>query len=122
MALKAGESGENSTLLHEFESHLNRVMQSIEKSEARKKDKPGIDGSAAHEAVDPSKVSPIISDLLDLMESDLVEARRRMEDLAGHLAKSKFSPQFKTLEKQMDNFDIPAASDTLQKLGKEMQE
>ena len=54
------------------------------------------------------------------MESDLVEARSRLEDLAEHLANSKLGEQFKTLENQMDIFDIPAALDTLKAIADEL--
>ena len=43
------------------------------------------------------------------MESDLVEALSRLEDLAEHLANSTLGETFKLLENQMNNFDIPAA-------------
>jgi HPt (histidine-containing phosphotransfer) domain-containing protein len=119
-ALKNAGTGELSTLLHEFDSQLNQVMQSIEKSVAGKKEKPGNRESSTRVAVDPSAVGPIISDLLELMEIDLVEARSRMADLGGHLANSKLGQHHQLLEKQMDNFDIPAASDTLKALAKEL--
>jgi hypothetical protein len=93
-------------------------MRSIEKSQAGKKEKT--DTVVNEKAVDPSIVGPIIADLLDLLESDLVEARRRMEDLAGHLTNSKFGQPFNMLEKQMDNFDLPAASDTLKAIAEEL--
>jgi hypothetical protein len=54
------------------------------------------------------------------MESDLVEALRCLQDLAEHLANSKLGEQFRLLENQMDNFDIPAASDTLKAIAKEL--
>ena len=47
------------------------------------------------------------------METDLVEAIHRLQDLAGHLANSIFGEKFNTLENQMDMFDLPAALDTL---------
>ena len=50
----------------------------------------------------------------------MVEALRRLQDLAEHLANSKFGEQFRLLENQMDNFDIPAASDTLKAIAKEL--
>ena len=112
--LKTGETGRLSRLLHEFTSHLNQVMQSIEKSAAGKKEQVGNGESTGQDPVDRSIVGPIISDLADLLETDLVEARRRLEDLAEHLANSKLGEQFKMLENQMDIFDIPAASDTLE--------
>jgi HPt (histidine-containing phosphotransfer) domain-containing protein len=118
--LKIGETGGLSALLHEFGSHLNRVMQSIEKLEAGKKEKVGNGEGSGQDLIDHSKVGPIISDLFDLMETDLVEARRRLEDLAGHLTNSKLGEQFKMLENQMDIFDIPDALDTLKAIANEL--
>jgi PAS domain S-box-containing protein len=119
-ALKTGETNELSALLHEFASHLNQVMQSIEKSEAGKIEKIGNGESSGQDPVDNAVVGPVIEELIDLMESDLVEARSRLEDLAEHLANSKLGEQFKTLENQMDIFDIPAALDTLKAIADEL--
>jgi len=55
----------------------------------------------------------MIEEIIELMDTDLVQAKHRLQDLAGHLANSIFFEQFKTLENQMDMFDIPAALDTL---------
>ena len=118
--LKTGETGGLSALLHEFASHLNQVMQSIEKSEAGKKEKFGNGESTGQDPVDNAVVGPIIKELFDLMESDLVEARKRLEDLAGYLAKSKLGEQFKMLENQMDIFDIPDALKTLKAIAIEL--
>jgi CheY-like chemotaxis protein len=118
--LKTGETGGLSSLLHEFASHLNQVMHSIEKSEAGKKVKIENGKNSGQDPVDHSIVGPIISDLFDLMETDLVEARRRLEDLAEHLANSKLGEQFKVLENQMDTFDIPDALDTLKAIANEL--
>ena len=87
---------------------------------AGKKEKPGNGENSTRVAVDPSAVGPIISDLLELMEIDLVEARSRMADLGGHLANSKLGQHHQLLEKQMDNFYIPAATDTLKAIVKEL--
>jgi predicted transcriptional regulator len=76
--------------------------------------------NSGQDPVDHSIVGPIISDLFDLLETDLVEARRRSEDLAEHLANSKLGEQFKMLENQMDIFDIPEALDTLKAIADEL--
>ena len=116
--LKTGETAGLSALLHEFESHLNQVMHAIEKSQPAKNEQVDIHARSGQNPIDHAVVHPIIRDLHDLLESDLVEALRRLEDLAGHLANSKLGEQFKLLENQMDNFDIPAASDTLKAIAK----
>jgi CheY-like chemotaxis protein/HPt (histidine-containing phosphotransfer) domain-containing protein len=119
-ALKTGETDELSTLLYKFESHLNQVMQSIKKSEAGKKEKMESGESSGQDPVDNAVVGPILKELFELMESDLVEAHSRLEDLAGQLANSILSEQFKKLEDQMDIFDIPAALDTLKNIASEL--
>jgi hypothetical protein len=95
-------------------------MHAIEKSKAGKKEKMEIGDRSGQDPVDNALVHPIIRELLDLMESDLVEALSRLEDLAGHLANSKHGEHFKTLENQMNNFDIPAALNTLKAIAKEL--
>ena len=118
--MKNEETGKLSNLLEQFASHLNQVMHSIEKSEAGKKGKMESGESSGQDPVDNAVVGPIIKELFDLMETDLVEARRRLEDLTGHLANSILGEQFKVLENQMDIFDIPAALDTLKEIANEL--
>jgi PAS domain S-box-containing protein len=118
--LKTAETGELSNLLEQFESDLNQVMHAIEKSEAGKKEKMESGESSGREPVDNAVVGPIMKELFYLMETDLVEARSRLEDLAGHLANSNLGEQFKMLENQMDIFDVPAALDTLKEIANEL--
>ncbi|MEX1330526.1 MAG: response regulator, partial [Desulfobacterales bacterium] len=118
--LKSEETGEPSRILEQFESHLNQVMQSIEKSKTDKKDEIVSGESSGQDFIDNTVVGPIIGDLFNLMESDLVEANNRLNDLAGHLADSIFAEQLKMLENQMDIFDIPAALDTLKAIANEL--
>jgi HPt (histidine-containing phosphotransfer) domain-containing protein len=118
--LKSEETGELSRILEQFESHLNQVMQSIEKSKTDIKDETVSGESSGQDYIDNTVVGPIIRDLFNLMESDLVEASNRLNDLAGHLADSIFDEQFKMLENQMDIFDIPAALDTLKAIANEL--
>ena len=118
--LKGDETGELSHKLGQFESHLNQVMRSIEKSEAGKKENIENSESSGRAPVISEVVGPIITDLFDLLETDLVGARSRLEDLAGHLANSKLGEQFKMLEHQMDIFNIPAAADTLKAIASEL--
>jgi len=118
--LKTEETAGLPSLLREFESDLNQVMHAIEKSQRAKNEQVAIGARSGQNPIDHAVVHPIIRELLDLMESDLVEALRRLEDLAEHLANSKVGEQFRLLENQMDNFDIPAASDTLKAIAKEL--
>jgi HPt (histidine-containing phosphotransfer) domain-containing protein len=118
--LKSEETREPSRILEQFESHLNQVMQSIEKSKTDQKDEIVSGESSGQDFIDNTIVGPIIGDLFNLMESDLVEANNRLNDLAEHLADSIFDKQFKMLENQMDIFDIPAALDTLKAIANEL--
>ncbi len=118
--LKTGETGEFSALLYKFESHLNQVMQAIEKSKAGKVEKMKNGESSDRDPVDNTVVGPIITELFDLLETDLVEARNRLEVLSKHLTSSILGEQFKKFEDQMDIFDIPAALDTLKAISNEL--
>lgn len=118
--LKGDATGELSHKLGQFESHLNQVMRSIEKSEAGKKENIENNESSGRDPVISEVVGPIITDLFDLLETDLVGACSRLEDLAGHLANSILGEQFKMLEHQMDIFNIPAAADTLKAIASEL--
>jgi HPt (histidine-containing phosphotransfer) domain-containing protein len=118
--LKTREATGLSSSLHEFESHLNQVMHSIEKSQSGKNKMVDIGAGSGQYPIDNAVVHPIIRELFELMESDLVEALGRLEDLAEHLANSKLGESFKLLENQMNNFDIPDALDTLKAIAKEL--
>jgi CheY-like chemotaxis protein len=119
-ALKNEQTGGLSNLLEQFESHLNQVMHSIEKSEAGKQEKMESSASSGQDPVDNEVVGPIIREMFDLMESDLVEARRQLEILGEHLKNTMAGEQFKQFENQMDIFDIPAALDTLKAIANEL--
>jgi HPt (histidine-containing phosphotransfer) domain-containing protein len=116
--LNAGEGPGLPAALHEFESHLRQVMRSIEKSQTGKNGEVDIGGRSGQHPIDNAVVYPIIRELHELMESDLVEALSRLEDLGGHLANSNLGEPFKLLEYQMNNFDIPAALDALKAIAK----
>jgi HPt (histidine-containing phosphotransfer) domain-containing protein len=116
--LKIGEASGLLFAIGEFESHLDQVMQSIEKSKVGEKQKVNSGARSGQNPIDLGVVRPIITDLFDLMESDLVEALRRLEDLAEHLAHSEHAEPFKLLEHQMNNFDIPDALETLKSIEK----
>ena len=83
-----------------------------------KNDKVDIGKPTGKKPIDNDAVKPIITELFDLMESDLAEALSRLEDLAEQLADSDLDEKYKLLENQLNNFDIPAASDTLKSIVK----
>jgi hypothetical protein len=95
-------------------------MQSIEKFQAAKIEKPASSARSDQTPVDNAVVSPIIKELFDLLETDLGEAIRRLEDLAIHLTDSILGEQFKMLENQMNIFNIPEALDTLKAIADEL--
>jgi len=119
-ALKSKETEKLSNLLEQFESHLNQVMQSIEKFQAAPEETPASNARSDQTPVDNAVVRPIIEELFELLETDLGQASRRLEDLAIHLADSKLGEQFKMLENQMNIFDIPEALDTLKAIADEL--
>ncbi|MEJ2164866.1 MAG: response regulator [Desulfobacterales bacterium] len=115
-ALKNEKSEDVYNLLEHFESHINRVMQSIEKFKAGEKENLESGKSSGQERVDPNAVGPIINKLFDLMETDLVEACNQLEILGDHLNDTSARELFKKLENHMDMFDIPAAKETLKEI------
>jgi len=119
-ALKTEAQEALSHLFKRFESHLNQVMQSIEKFQAAEKETPASSARSDQTPVDKAVVSPIIKEMLALLETDLGEAVRRLEDLAIHLVDSKLGERFQVLKNQMDIFDIPEAKDTLKAIADEL--
>jgi len=60
-------------------------------------------------SVDEEAVKLLLQDMARLLESDLIEAMKRLEVLRQHLAHSSAHEEFKQLEKQIEGFDTDGA-------------
>lgn len=115
-AIKQGQMDEIDSLLENFESHLNVVLGGIEilkeQEAARKKEK----APAEEIPVDIGLVTPLLTEMAELLESDLGEAMSRLESLKPHLENSSVGEEFRRLEKSLESFDTDDSVGSLQKI------
>jgi two-component system sensor histidine kinase/response regulator len=113
-SIMQGEMESLESLVENFESHLNVVMdgiQALEEKEASKRKKEAI---SAETAVEMNTVKPIIVEMVSLLETDITEAMNLLEDLRGYLENSPLWEEFIKLEKHVEGFDTDSALITLE--------
>jgi HPt (histidine-containing phosphotransfer) domain-containing protein len=110
-ATKKGETESLGSLIENFRSHLDVVMDSIQ---TLKEGEP--EGKEKEEPIDVNIVKPLLKEITELLESDLMEAVNRLEALRKHLEYSEVHEQFKRLEKRMEGFDTDKAKEILNEI------
>ena len=92
-----------------FGSQLNVVMDGIRAFEEGQAVQDGPAECAVAKCIDKDAVKPLLENLARLLETDLTEAMKHLEDLRQNLADSPFSEEFKRLERHIENFDMDNA-------------
>lgn len=69
-------------------------------------------------SVDIDTVKPLLIELAELLESDLMEAMSRLDALRVHFENSVVREEFKRLEKHIDGFDTDSAIKSLKEIAK----
>ena len=105
-------------LIDNFETHLNVVLKGIEELEKRDAVKKTKEVPSDEKPVDIETVKPFLVEMGGLLETDLMEAMNRLENLRPHLEASKVQEEFKKLEKCLDNFDTDDALRNLEEIGR----
>jgi two-component system, sensor histidine kinase and response regulator len=101
-------------LMTEFGSQLKTVMDGIDAFEKSLEAQKTPEKSEGEVQVDKEAVKPLLQEIGQLLESDLMEAMSRLEALKGHLANSLVDEEFRRLEKQVESFDTDAALKTVE--------
>ena len=117
-AIKKGETDSLDSLIDNFESHLNVVMGGIDALEQKEAAKKQEEAPVGETPVDLDTVRPILTEIAELLESDLMEAMNRLEVLREHLSNSIVWEEFNKLEKNIEGFDTDSALKTLEKIAK----
>lgn len=110
-ALSKNDEESRTPLMKKFVEDLNILLGSITIIESR--DAPVKEADRAEKTIDINSLAPILTDLSELLDSDLSEAVGRLEDVRTHLEKSRFSAEFKKLEKSIEEFDMDSALETI---------
>jgi polar amino acid transport system substrate-binding protein len=115
--IKEGNARPEDSALAQFGTHLNQVLKGLEALGPREDDRekaasvPEQDRPAT---VDRAVVGPLLRELAWLLESDLIEAMDRLEDLEGHLAASSVGEAFQELVGHVQGFDTDRAMKNLE--------
>ena len=117
-ALKQGNIDDLESLLQDFGFHFDRVMEEISCFDAANQSA----NLSQHESFHPSnkvnllEVGVLITELAELMESDLGKAKKTMARLKQFLSDSDLYPLFQELEAKVDEFDTDSALTCLRKI------
>jgi HPt (histidine-containing phosphotransfer) domain-containing protein len=109
--IKQGNKDSMEPILNSFESHLNVVIESIENMQQqddvkKQKKAPLLDQDSP---LDLSTVQPLMSELVVLLETDLIQAMDRMKVLEQYLNVSIVGDKFAELESHIEGFDTDNA-------------
>jgi HPt (histidine-containing phosphotransfer) domain-containing protein len=111
--IKQGETDALDSLIEAFASHLDVVMGGIraleENEAASKKEEVPTDESP----IDVDTVKPLLQEMAQLLEIDIMGAMSRLEAIRLHLDRSVAWEPFKRLEKCVERFDMDGAKDSL---------
>ena len=115
-AIKAKEMDGLEGLIDNFKAHLDVVMGGIQELEDRDTAAKQADAPAGEVTIDIDAVKPLLIEMAELLESDLMEAMSRLEALEQHLGNSKVWERFSQLEKYMNGFDMDSAVRSLEEI------
>ncbi len=107
-------------LLTEFSRQLKVVMDGIEEFEQRRITSPIRYEIMPRVQTDVEAVKPLLQEMAQLLESDLMEAMKRLEALKQHLMNSSVCDDFQLLEKQVEGFDTDSAMDSVQTIAQKL--
>ena len=101
-----------------FASQLAVVMEGIRVFGKRVAGEGETKMPAGEAAVDMVEVKALLKELVQLLESDLIEAMNCLDALEGHLLHSPVREEFKRLKRHVEGFDTEAALKTLAEIAK----
>jgi len=107
-------------LLTEFSRQLKVVMDGIEEFEQRRITSPIRYEIMPRVQTDVEAVKPLLQEMAQLLESDLMEAMKRLEALKQHLMISSVCDDFQLLEKQVEGFDTDSAMNSVQTIAQKL--
>jgi len=112
-AIKQEEMDGLDGLIDSFETQLNIVMGGIQELEDRDAATRQAESSVGEMTIDIDAVKPLLIEMADLLESDLMEAMNRLEALEQHFANSAIWEEFSQLDKYINGFDTDGAKESL---------
>jgi CheY-like chemotaxis protein len=119
-AIKAEEMDGLDGLIDNFEVHLNVVMDGIQKLEDRDAAARQTETPVGEVTIDIDAVKPLLVEMAELLESDLMEAMNRLEALGQHFTNSAVREEFSQLEKYINGFDTDGAKESLIRIAQKL--
>ena len=117
-AIKQGDETSPDALINDFSSHLDIVTAGIEEMIQQEALLKQAEQPSGDVAIDIDTVKPLLIELAELLESDIMEAMNRMDALKVHFENSVVRKEFKRLEKHVDGFDTDSAIKSLREIVK----
>ena len=119
-AIKQEEMDGLDDLIDRFGEHLAVVMEGIQELEDRDVVAGKAEEPAGVAAIDLDVVKPLIVEMVDLLESDLMEAMNRLEVLELHLKNSDAREDFSALEDDVNGFNTDGALISLKSIAEKL--
>jgi len=119
-AIKQNEFDGIDGLIESFGTQLQIVMGGIRELEARDAAAREAEVTGDDAAVDTNAVRPLLVELAELLESDLMEAMSRLEALEQHLGNSQVRNEFSQLEEAINGFDTDSAAANLTRIAEKL--
>ena len=120
LAIKREEMDGLNGLIESFETQLYIVMSGIQELEDRDAAAKQADVPVEEVTIDVDAVKPLLSEMAELLESDLMEAMSRLEALEEHFANSAVRGEFSQLEADVNGFDTDGAKVSLMKIAEKL--
>jgi len=115
-AIKQGEIDGLDGLIDNLEKHLDVVMAGIKKLADRDAAAKQAEAPAEVVTIDIDAVTPLLVEMAELLESDLMEAMSRLEALEEHFVNSDAQEEFSILSEKVEGFDTDGAMSSLKEI------
>lgn len=112
-AIKQEEIDGLDGLIDSFEAQLDIVMGGIQELEDQDASAKQDEAPLGEVTIDVDAVKPLLIEMAELLESDLMEAMNRLETIEQHLRNSEVLVEFSQLSKHIDGFDTDKAMRSL---------
>ena len=119
-AIKQGDTGTFDSLIANFESLLNVVLQGIENLDHKEAITQEKKAPVEEVSIDIDAVKPLLIEMAQLLETDFTDAMERLADLGQYLSHSPVSEEYKALENCMEEFDTDGALESLEEISKSL--
>ncbi len=120
--IKEGEADSLESAFLDFKNAFGVVLKGIEASIQKEAERKPKDTPEDELPVQKDKVEPLLTEMLHLLDTDLVEAMNLLDELRPQLKNSNVWDAFERLENQLQGFDTDGARESLNEMVAFLQE